>query len=271
MDVKIGGFHTQAYPALVDYEDSVSIELFDSKQEADLTHIDGLRRLLLFAIPDHRKLLKKPLPEWQKISLMYANIGHVNDLQLEVFYKAQDLTFFSEGSDLRNKSEFDSLVRTKSKLLPGFLAEVACHIRDALTIYRNILGLMDKYQDELTAECVTDINSQLEWLIYPGFVGDISAAWLQHVPRFLKGVEIRISQARLDGAEDSRRLQKVLVFWEAYLQLDSEYSQALDEYRWMIEEYRISVFAQSLKTSQRVSARRLENALSNLQNKVEHS
>ena len=107
VEVRVVDYNTQAYPALVDYEDSVAIEIFDDKDIADQYHQEGVRRLLWFALPGHRKLCKKPLPDWQKISLLYAAIGNVSKLQLAMFYKAQDQVFFFKQPLVRHRQDFE--------------------------------------------------------------------------------------------------------------------------------------------------------------------
>ena len=258
--VRIGDYVTEAYPALVDCEDSVSIEIFDHREIAEAAHLEGVRRLLWLTLPAHRKLSRKPLPEWQKISLMYAAIGDLGALQLSMFHKAQDQVFFSSGELPRTRPQFDHLLRQQAPGLAAELANIADSVARSLEQYRSIRRFIDDNRGELHGDTLFDVNEQLEWLVYDGFVDDIPADWLLHVPRYLEAIQVRLEQARLDAATDRLRQQKISPFWQRYLAADFDYSPALEHWRWMLEEYRVSVFAQGLKTSLRVSAKRLELA-----------
>lgn len=258
--VKVGSYKTDAYPAMVDCADSVAIEIFDCKNQADQTHTDGVRRLLWLNLPAYRKLVRKPIPEWQRISLMYASIGDLSSLQAAMFNKAQDQVFFRDKAPVRSRMEFEQLLNNAAPKLPNALAEIAGFVADALIEYRAIKKFMDEHQDELPQLTTEDVETQLEWLIYDGFVEDIPVEWLRHLPRFLRAIMVRLEQAILDPDTDRLRLQKVSPWWNRYMGCEFEYSNELESWRWMLEEYRVSVFAQGLKTSMRISSRRLDQA-----------
>jgi len=256
--VKVGEYQTEAYPALVDCEDSVSIEVFDDEAQALTSHQEGVRRLLWLSLPAHRKLAKKPLPEWQRISLLYAAIGDLSALQTAMFYKAQDQVFFTGRSLARSRKEFESLLNDKAGLLPQTLLGIASAVAESLVKYRAILQFIEENKSALPGDTLDDVNEQLEWLIYDGFVDDVPVQWLPHVPRFLSAIKVRLEQAMLDPGTDRLRHGKVSCWWRRYLDCEYDYSEDLEQWRWMLEEFRVSVFAQGLKTSIRVSAKRLE-------------
>ena len=256
--VTIGRYQTEAFPALVDCDESVSIEIFDDPVEAEQAHMEGVRRLLWFAIPAHRKLSKKPLPEWQKISLMYAAIGDLSTLQLSMFHKAQDQVFFLDRPLPRNKRDFDRLIESEGGKLSSVLVEIADGVADSLTQYREILRFIDSNKKALHKGTVSDVKQQLDWLVYEGFVDDIPVEWLAHLPRFLRGILVRLEQARLDPSTDQLRQLKVTPYWQQFLFSEYEYSSSFERWRWMLEEYRISVFAQGVGTSIRISPKRLD-------------
>ncbi len=258
--VRVGSYQTEAYPALVDCSDSVAIEVFDCKDQAEQTHTEGVRRLLWLNLPAHRKLIRKPIPEWQRISLMYASIGDLSALQSAMFNKAQDQVFFYDKASVRSRTEFELLLSEAAPKLPNALAEIAGFVADALLEYRAIIQFMNQHQDELPELTAKDVRTQLEWLIYDGFVVDTPVEWLQHLPRFLRAITVRMEQARLDPDTDRLRLQKVSPWWNRYMDCEFEYSDEIENWRWMLEEYRVSVFAQGLKTSMRISSRRLDQA-----------
>jgi len=107
-----------------------------------------------------------------------------------------------------------------------------------------------------------DINSQLEDLIYEGFLSHLGRGRLEHYPRYLAAIEERIHGLQLHPRRDEQRMARVMPWWRRYLdrlqQEDCVYDSALDEYRWLLEEYRVSLFAQKLGTAVKTSAKRLE-------------
>lgn len=256
--IRIDQYDTEAYPALVDCDDSVSIAVFDDPGEAEETHMEGVRRLIWFAVPSHRKLSKKPLPEWQQISLMYAAIGDLSRLQLAMFRKAQDQVFFLGRALPRDKNAFEDLVEKEAGKLPRVLIEIAGLVAASLTQYRDILRFLESHQGALHRDTISDVRQQLDWLVYEGFVDDIPVEWLTHLPRYLRGILVRLEQARLDPETDQLRQAKVAPLWNRFLTSEFEYTATFERWRWMLEEYRISIFAQGVGTSSRISQKRLD-------------
>ena len=102
-------------------------------------------------------------------------------------------------------------------------------------------------------------------MIYDGFIQEVNLQWLPHIPRFLKGIRERVKHAILDGASDLKRQEKVTPHWNRFLETDLAYTEEMERYRWMVEEYRISIFAQPIKTSTSVSAKRLDFLWQNIE------
>ncbi len=251
-----------AYLGLVDCQDSVAIQLFDSRPEANSAHREGVRRLLWMSTPSHRKLHKKPMPEWQKISLMYASIGDLSELQDEMFRKAQDRVYFDNEEPIRSRARFDQVLLAGSAELQQTLADIAGWVAATLTEYRVLRNSIETHRTALPNQIVLDILAQHERLVYPGFVADTPIHWLPHLPRYLKALSVRHEQAVLDPATDQLRQHKVSPWWQQYLAWSGDNNTALEQYRWLVEEYRVSVFAQGLGTSVRISATRLRHAWS---------
>ncbi len=258
VEVLVGDQRTKGYPALVDCGASVSIKIFDTPDKAEVEHIEGTRRLIFLNVPEHRKLMKKPIPNWQSISLLYASIGDLNDLQHTILRRSQDVVFFADGKMVRDEKEFSALVKNHANRVPETLRSIAESVAQTLKRFREVKQALFQHEKMLPKLCVKDIGDQLQWLVYDGFLEDVNIHWLPHIPRFLQGIEQRINHAVLDGGTDQLRLDKVLPHWNRFLATEIEYGETMESYRWLVEEYRISVFAQSLKTSRSVSAKRLD-------------
>ena len=111
-----------------------------------------------------------------------------------------------------------------------------------------------------------DMREQSDALLTAGFLRELSPSRLAHYPRYLKAMRLRGERLRQDPAKDQQRMLQVMPYWRAYLQhrAAGDHAEALAELRWLIEEWRVSLFAQELKTAEPVSAKRLARALAAL-------
>jgi ATP-dependent helicase HrpA len=119
-------------------------------------------------------------------------------------------------------------------------------------------------------QAISDINQQLSLLVYPGFVIDTPRQWLDHLPRYLQGIEIRLQKLQQSLAVDQQRQIQLQPYWQKLVGQWETNRDAMRRnaqwvhYRWMVEEMRISLFAQNLKTAMPVSGKRLDEQLSKL-------
>ena len=115
----------------------------------------------------------------------------------------------------------------------------------------------------LRPEVYNDMRSQLDDMVYDGFINELSPRRLQHYPRYLDAMRIRMASVEKDPIRDADRMREIEPFWRQYLQWleqGREYDEAVDDYRWLMEEYRVSLFAQQLGTRAKVSPQRLKKA-----------
>jgi ATP-dependent helicase HrpA len=153
--------------------------------------------------------------------------------------------------------------RLRSQLTPAYRL-VAKHCNEALMAWHQV----DRRLTELEMAAPTniaDLRSQLDDLMYGGFIDHISADRLSHYPRYLKAMALRLDALEQDPRRDSVRMAEVSPWWQAYLDHlanQAWYSEAVDDYRWLIEEYRVQQFAQQLGTAEKVSPKRLQAAAS---------
>ena len=211
-------------------------------------------------MPVHRKLLKQPLPDWQRISLIYSTVGDTGALRMAVLHKAQDQVFFEDQPEVRSRGDFEDLVVRRGPALPAAMESIARHVAASLSGWRVLREFIRDHEGELPGGALEDVREQLEWLIYDGYVEDTPVGWLPELERFLRGIQVRLEQARLDPATDALRAGRVDAWWRRYMNYEGPYGPALEKFRWMLEEFRVSVFAQGLGTSVRISDRRLETA-----------
>ena len=138
------------------------------------------------------------------------------------------------------------------------------HLNKVLNLWGRITATLDDNYARLRPEVLHDLRSQLDDMIYDGFLQDLSPDRLSHYPRYFEAMQVRLSGVEKDPYRDADRMQQVEPFWQQYLQLledGHDYDENVDTYRWLIEEFRISLFAQQLGTRVKVSVQRLNKAL----------
>ncbi len=252
-----------AFPALVDQDVSVGVRVFDEAQEAADHHRFGLRRLLTLTLGDKFKYLSRHLGLGPEDYLRYASIGSAKELQREMVFAVSMTLVDSAKPPPRSQSEFDTLVSAGRSQVIEVGNQLSALMRDTLARYHDIRQQLNDELEKIAPSAVADITEQLEYLIYPGFLTEVSPDCLSHYPRYLNGVQLRIERLLKDPMKDRKHAAQISGFWRDYInrcQADDSYPASLDAFHWLLEEYRISLFSQPLKTAQPVSAKRLKTA-----------
>ncbi len=259
------GVTVTAYPALVDERDSVAIRLLETPAAARQQSERGVIRLLQLQTASTLKYLRKELLRGNALSLQFVGIDQKREQWIEEIIEASYRELFIEGRELpRSEAEFDErLEKSKAgivavaqryeKLLTG-VAQQYAHIRN---LQRNKVDSWD--------EAFADIDRQLAQLFKPHFIADTPWQWLQHYPRYLQAIVQRIEKLRgffardRELSRDLMPLQKQLLdLWQKQPEYAVE-SESLNRYRWLLEELRVSLFAQGLRTLEPVSIKRLRD------------
>ena len=267
VELKRSGSVYRAYPALVDHVGSVAIQLFDTPQQARLEHRQGLRRLIMLSLPKPTKALRQHIKGIKNLCLQYAVIGDCEELRESLLGVIVDQCFFSEGGDIRQQAGFgDLLNRQQAQLMET--ANAACRlVADILNEYHQVKTRLKSGLSLQAMKAVADIEDQLVSLVYPAFLRDTPYEWLQHLPRFLKAIVQRLDKVKLDPAADGERCKKLIPYLSRFKDDRNRNLPATEELvnlRWMLEEYRVSLFAQGLKTSVPVSPKRLDELFDKL-------
>lgn len=255
------GQQLTGYPALIDRADSVAIRLLDTREAAETAMRSGIRRLLCLALKDQLKQLEKGLPGLREISMQLTTRINPGDLKQDMLTTIIDRALLGDDPLPRTESAFIAQQqRAKSRFpeisitLAGLLQQIGREYQTLLQKFTRIR--IDKVKNEL--------NVQLENLIYPGFVSNTPWSNILHIPRYLKGMGLRIDKLSANPARDEHNSREVNALWQQYVQHLEKYQEIeradknLSEFRWQIEELRISLFAQELKTPYPVSVKRLQ-------------
>ena len=250
------------YPALVDDGASVSIRLFDTPDKARDMHREGVKRLLSFALREQLKQLERSLPGFNALALKFQATIPADKLRADLLAAIVDRAFIGEDEPPRTPKEFEEQKKRAKARLPA-VAEAAS--RHAAAIAEANQQLSQAIQQGGALGRVTqEVKALRERMIFPGFISRTTWDRLEHVPRYLKGYALRLQKYRANAERDQKHAGTVAGLWaqyEARAEADrkaEKHDRNLDEFRWLIEELRVSLFAQELRTPLPVSAKRLQ-------------
>ncbi len=267
MEIRKGGTSLVGFPALVDQGDAVTLEVFDEPEVAARKHRAGLRRLFALQIKDALKYLEKNIPDLQKMAVAYMPLGTQEELRAQVIDVALDRAFLLDPLP-SDEAAFKRRVEEGRGRLTLIANEVA---RLAGTILAEYAAALRKIKDTKNAPDATqDATQQLQRLVGKRFLADTPWASLQHFPRYLKAVVLRLDKWRADPARDATRLNELKPqeqrFWRLVAERKGAVDDRMQEFRWLLEELRVSFFAQELRTPQPVSVKRLDKVWAQLNN-----
>jgi ATP-dependent helicase HrpA len=266
LELRKGGQSLVGFPALIDHRDHVEIEVFDEPEVAAAKHRSGLRRLVALQIRDALKYLEKNIPDLQKMSVAYMPLGSAEDLREQIVELALERAFLAEPLPTDAHSFAKRLEEGRGRLTL-IANEIA---RAAGVVLLEWSAAQRKLKDSKPAkETADDVAAQLARLVGKRFVATTPWAALAHLPRYLKGAQMRLDKWRADPARDTQRLAELRPLEQRFLRSLADRKGVadprLEEFRWLLEELRISLFAQELRTPQPVSVKRLERAWEQMQ------
>jgi ATP-dependent helicase HrpA len=274
LEIQKGGQTLIGYPGLIDAGDAVTIEVFDEPEVAAAKHRAGLRRLFSLQIKDALKYLEKNIPDLQKMAVTFMQVGKnadgsgggtIEELREQIIAVALDRAFLLDPLPT-NEFDFKRRVDEGRGRLTLIANEVA---RLGATILGEYASAARKIKDTKNApEATADAAQQLARLMPKRFLALSPWGPLQHFARYQKAITARLDKYRADPARDATRLAELRPLEQRYWRLVAERKGVMDErmqeFRWLLEELRVSFFAQELKTPQPVSVKRLEKAWAQL-------
>ena len=261
MEIAKGGQTLIGFPALIDKGTHVEIEVFDEPDVAAAKHRAGLRRLLALQLKEPLKFLERNIPDLTKMSVYFMPLGTAEELREQIVDVAIDRAFLEDPLPT-DDAEFKRRLEQGRSRLNLIAQEVA---RQAHAVLVEFAAATRKLKDARPPkEVVDDVQAQLQRLIGKRFVSTTPWAQLQHLPRYLKGITLRLDKLRADPARDAQRQSELRPVEQRWLRTLADRKGAVDarlnEYRWLLEELRVSFFAQELRTPQPVSVKRLDKA-----------
>jgi ATP-dependent helicase HrpA len=255
------------YPAIVDEGDAVGVRIFDTEPKAARQHQAGLMRLFQLYLRKECTYVVKNLPKSAAAELTYnqlpkhpiveagAAASYKDDMLYLILY-----TVLIEGRAIRAQQAFEQSLKQHKGELVGFANEAGKTVMEIMEVYVAVKALLKRFN--ANDPMVQDINEQLKFMIYAGFIRHTPFQQLKAMPRYLKAILYRI-----DKRDNSvQKLQEISRYWTRYwkdVEKNAKKEPVIpeqDNYRWMLEEFRVSLFAQQLKTAYPVSAKRMDKA-----------
>lgn len=265
------GFSVKAFPAIVDEKDAVGIKLFETEFEQSVAMQQGLRRLLLLNVPSPIKYLHEKLPNKAKLGLYFTPFGRVLDLIDDCIACAVDKLIADFGGFVWDEAGFEKLRDFVRENLNEVTVDIAQKVEQILTLTYQLNQRLKGKMDFTMAFALSDIKSQLAGLVYQGFVQKSGYDRLPDLQRYLQAVDKRIDKLAQDVNRDRAAMLRVEQVQQAYQQLlaklpkSKPISDEVAEIRYMIEELRVSLFAQQLGTKYQVSEKRVLGVIQNIE------
>ncbi|MEZ5661391.1 MAG: DUF3418 domain-containing protein [Burkholderiaceae bacterium] len=256
------------FPAFVDTGAAVRIEVFDEEPIAREHHRAGVRRLLALALRDALRALARHVPDAQRLVIAYARID-TDDALWRDFAQAVLIRAIGDAAEPVDRQAFDTLVAQVRPRLSLIAAELGRTLEQLLDDYaaaqRKLQSVAGGAREPYVQAAVDDIREQLGGLIAPGFLVRTPPEAFGHLSRYLRAIVLRLERVRADPARVEQQRQDHAELTAAYRRLrrarrglpDAE----LDQLRWLLEELRVSMFAQGLRTPMPVSVKRLRRMI----------
>jgi ATP-dependent helicase HrpA len=246
------------FNALTDDGDAIVLRVFDTRDEAQIAHRKGLLRLFMLALKEQVKFLEKNLPGIQAMSMQFLPFGSQQDLQRQIFSVTFDRCCLMQPWPGCEK-EFTTRCKDAKSRLTLVAQEIARLVSAVLTEYHVLQKSLPGFKSH--AQAGQDIRAQCEWMLGKEFISRVPFERLQQVPRYLKAINVRLEKLRANPARDAlllAQMQALQQSWQRKLAAQQgDVDTRLVDFGWLLQELRVSLFAQELKTPVIVSVKRL--------------
>ena len=262
MEVPVAGQTVIGYPALSDEGETVSLKVFDSQEEAQIVHGWGLLRLFMLQFREQVKYFEKNVPNLTAMGMQFMALGTTEELRQQIVGLAFERACLYEPWPA-NAEQFKARCADAKARLGLQMQEVARIAGTVLSEWQAVQKKLPAFAKAFPA-AVQDIEAQVKRLIYKNFLAETPFERLNHLPRYLKAVQVRLDKLKADPARDARLLAEYQPLWTNYERRAIQLAKAgvddpqVEQFRWLLEELRVNLFAQELKTPVPVSVKRLQ-------------
>ncbi|MEA3276982.1 MAG: ATP-dependent RNA helicase HrpA [Pseudomonadota bacterium] len=271
LDLERAGIRLRGYPALVDEGVTVAIQVLDSEESAQVAMRAGLRRLFMLHLGADVRYLRKNLRGLDRMRLQYAKApvpdgpGKPADLADELVALILDLTFVQDRPPVRDQQTFERRLSDHKPRMMTVAGEVCALATRILDQYQAIRKRLAGITQINWMPSVMDMRAHLDGLVFRGFLQQIPYKHLKDYPRFLQAADTRAERLFHAAAKDQQRMGEMSALYRKWMERTAAARAAgrrdarLEEIRWMLEELRVSLFAQQLGTAYPVSVKRIES------------
>lgn len=259
-----GGLEVEVYPGVVDCGDSVELKVFENCSMAEHSSRQGIARLFLLQLGEQVRFLKNRLPKFNESAILFGKVQSKDQLMDDCLMQGVQKTFIDDRTAIRNKSEFDNCLNIKRSEYCDQVIKIAEHLHGVLKQNHSIQKKLSGKIDLQAVTVLNDIKLQLSELFHKHFLRQCRWSELNEYPRYLKAVEFRLEKYMRELPRQRMLSEQLQQFWQQYqnksqtLQAHQQCDERLQEYRWLLEEYRVSLFAQQLGTKITISEKRLK-------------
>ncbi len=263
-EVQHGDIKLLTYPALVDEIDSVSITLCDNLPLAKQETIWGIVRLLMLKSPQQVKYLKKLLLKDAQKNLLLSHLGSKDEILQQLIRAAYRNCFIDEDNLPRTKIDFDETYEYKRGALINCAEKIESRLYEIFLDYHQVQKRLDSFPGIESQTIYIDISVQLDEILHADFICDTPKEYFSEIPRYLKAILERLEKYPRQIEKDKLWTELLGQYYSQYIQQYNQLvkqnmvSTELEKFRWLLEEYRVSLFAQSMGTREPVSEKRLK-------------
>ncbi|OMG56921.1 ATP-dependent RNA helicase HrpA [Azonexus hydrophilus] len=261
MEVPVGKQTVIGYPALIDDGETVSLKVFDSAEEAADAHRKGLSRLFMLQFREQVKYFDKNVPGLTQMAMQYMTLGSSDDLRRQIVELTFERACLTEPLPTTPEAFKARCAEAKARL--GLIMQEVCRmVGTVLTEWQAVVKKLPAFKAHTAA--VADIEAQLKRLIGKNFVVDTPFERLQHYPRYLKAVGVRLDKLKANPARDAGAMAEYGPLWTNYERRAIQLAKLgtvdpqIEQFRWLLEELRVGLYAQELRTPVPVSVKRLQ-------------
>ena len=268
MEVPVAGQTVLGYPGLTDDGESVSLKVFDSAEEAAAAHRSGLRRLFMLQFRDQVKYFDKNIPGLSQMAMQYMALGSNDDLKRQIVALTFERACLSEPLPT-TPAAFKSRCGDSKARLGLIMQEVCRLVGTVLGEWQAVNKKLPAFKTQ--AAVVQDIEAQVKRLMGKNFITETPFERLQHYPRYFKAIQIRLDKLKANPARDAQLMAEYAPLWTNYERRAIQLAKLgtvdpqIEQFRWLLEELRVGLYAQELRTPVPVSVKRLQKQWEGIQ------
>ena len=261
-----GSVKLRGYPALTVSDGMIALRLFDQQQQAAKCHREGVLALFRRKAGRAIKEIRRSVPELQKQTVWFSTVAGAEALLADIELAVMQAAFLRGDASVRDADTFTQRLDAGKRQLVGLAASMGRYSFEALQAYQELNRWLKGAISAPLLPAASEVREQVKRLIYPGFISATPLDWLPHLGRYLRAAIRRLEKLPGNSQRDRKQAAVVRRYWQAYERALASHPEnvELGDLPWLIEELRVSLFAQELGTSVKISPERLDRLLKEL-------